>query len=399
MSLNVKNKRALTALTSAALAIPGMSASVQAASVLTETVVQYKASAYREADLDSSKLSGGSLERYEIDTQQVRAQLPLGENTDASIEFMYETMSGASPWFILPGQDGPVQVMSGATIHEERKDLQAKINNLLNDKTVISFIGGVSDEKDYFAVNAGLEALYEIPDTQLTLTAGIGYSDDELEPTDGSILPDRIVRATRDSTTAFVGLSQILSKTTVVQASLSYSLQRGFLSDPYKKVWIDDQANTINDSRPDDRNQFVAQLRLRHFLPELKAAVHLDYRYFEDDWEVASSTIEAAWYQNLPGGWVFTPSLRYYSQTQAFFYAPYFFSARGDGFGSADYRLSPYGAISVKLRLEKRWQSLDLHAEWETYEASADYSLDSVDLENPGLVEFDILSVGLNWRL
>ena len=64
MSQNLKNKRALTALTSAALAIPGMSASVQAASVLTETVVQYKASAYREADLDSSKLSGGSLERY-----------------------------------------------------------------------------------------------------------------------------------------------------------------------------------------------------------------------------------------------------------------------------------------------------------------------------------------------
>ena len=108
MSQNNKSKRALTALTSAALAIPGLSGSVQAASVLTETLVQYKASAYREADLDSSKLSGGSAQRYEIDSQQVRAQLPLGDRTDASIELMYETMSGASPWFILPGQDGPV---------------------------------------------------------------------------------------------------------------------------------------------------------------------------------------------------------------------------------------------------------------------------------------------------
>lgn len=399
MSRSIKKKRALSALTSAALAIPGLSSSVQAASVLTETVVQYKASAYREADIDRSKLGGGSAERYQIDSQQVRAQMPLGESTDASIEFMYETMSGASPWFVLPGQDGPVQVMSGATIHEERKDVQAKVNHLFNDRTVISVLGGVSDEKDYFAMNAGVEALYEIPDTQLTVSGGVGFSDDELEPTDGSIMPDRIISATRDSTTAFVGVSQIFSKTTVAQLSLSYSMHKGFLSDPYKKVWIDDQANTINDSRPNERQQFVAQARLRHFLPELKAALHLDYRYFEDNWEVASNTLELAWYQNLPGAWVFTPSLRYYSQTQAYFYAPYFFSARGDGFASSDYRLSPYGAVSLKLRLEKRWQGFDLHAEWESYEASADYSLDSVTVANPALVEFDILSLGFNWRL
>jgi hypothetical protein len=399
MSQRNKNKRALTALTSAALAIPGLSSSVQAASLGAETLVQYKASAYREADLDSSQLSGGSAQRYEIDSQQVRAQLPLGDRTDASIELMYETMSGASPWFILPGQDGAVQVMSGATIHEERKDVQAKVNHLVNDKTVISILAGVSDENDYFAINAGLEALYEIPDTQLTLTAGLGYSDDELEPTDGDVMADRIRRANKDSTTAFVGISQILNKTTVVQASLSYSLNQGFLSDPYKKVWISDQANTFNDSRPDERHQFVAQGRLRHFLPDLKAAIHFDFRYFEDDWEIASSTTELAWYQNIADGWVLTPSLRHYSQTQAYFYAPYFFTARSDGFGSSDYRLSPYGAISLKLRLEKRWQHLDVHAEWERYEASADYSLESVDLENPALVEFDILSVGFNWRL
>jgi hypothetical protein len=393
------SKRALTALTSAALAIPGLSSSVQAATVLTETVMQYKASAYREADLDSRKLAGGSVARYEIDSQQVRVQMPLDEKTDASIEFMYETMSGASPWFILPGQDGPVQVMSGATIYEERKDVQAKVNHLLNANTVISALAGVSDEKDYLALNAGVEALYEIPDSPLTVTGGLGYSDDKLEPTDGEILPDRISRATRDNTTAFVGVSQILNKTTVVQGSFSIGLQNGFLSDPYKKVWIDDQANTINDSRPNERQQFVAQLRMRHFLPELKAALHVDYRYFEDDWDIASNTLELAWYQNLPDGWMLTPSLRYYTQTQAYFYAPYFFTARGDGFASSDYRLSPYGAVSVKLRLEKRWQGFDLHAEWESYQASADYSLNSVSVENPALVEFDILSLGFNWRL
>lgn len=396
---NPSRTRAMHALTSAALAIPGLSAAggTQAATVLTETVVEYKASAYREADLDSGKLGGGSAERYEIDSHQISVRTPLGERTEGGVEVMVETMSGASPWFILPGTEGqPVQVMSGATISEDRTDVQASVGHLVTDSVMVSVSGGFSEENDYFAVNGGVEVAVELDDKHLTLTGGLGFSDDELEPTDGRTMADRIISAEKDSTTGFVGLSRVLSPTTVVQGSLSYSEHNGFLSDPYKKFWVVDQSNTLNDARPTKREQFTAQARLRHFLPEIKAALHADYRYYDDDWEITSHTFDFAWYQNLPNDWMLVPSLRYYSQTQAFFYAPYFFSARADGFGSSDYRLSPYGALSVRLRLEKHWDAFGFHAEWEHYEASADYSLDEVDVENPGLVEFDILSLGVD---
>ncbi len=394
-----RNRHRLATLASAALAIPGLSLPADAATVLTETVVQYKASAYREDDLDSGKLSGGSTKRYDIDSHQFRAAAPLGDTTDVAVDLTYETMSGASPWFILPGQKGPVQVMSGASIEEQRKDVQASVNQLIGDKAKLSLKAGASEENDYFALNAGLEGLYEFNDGLVTLTGGIGYSDDELEPTDGDILPDRVDEASKDATTAFLGLSRILSPQTVVQGSLSLNVQRGYLSDPYKKVWQDDIANTVADARPERREEWVGQLRLRHFLPDIKAALHVDYRYFEDDWDIASHTFDVSWYQNLPGGWQLTPSLRYYSQTQAFFYAPYFFSARADGLASSDYRLSPYGAWSLRLRLEKQWGDIGLHAEWEGYEASADYALETVDVENPSLVSFQLLSLGLNWQL
>lgn len=389
----------LAALAGAALAIPGLSLPSQAAEVLTETVVQYQASAYREQDLDKDKLSGGSAKRYDIDSHQLRVATPLNDSTDLAIDLTYETMSGASPWFILPGQKGPVQVMSGASIEEQRKDLQATVNRLLGERASVSVKAGASEENDYFAVNAGLEGLYEFDDGLLSLTAGVGYSDDELEPTDGDILPDRVDEASKDATTAFVGLSRILSPQTVVQGSLSVAVQRGYLSDPYKKVWQDDISNTVADQRPERREEWVGQLRLRHFVPDWKGALHVDYRYFDDDWDIRSHTVDLAWYQNLPGGWMLTPSLRYYSQTQAFFYAPYFFSARADGMASSDYRLSPYGAWSLRLRAAKQWGQLGLHAEWEGYEASADYALDDVELENPSLVSFQLLSLGLTWQL
>ena len=44
------------------------------------------------------------------------------------------------------------------------------------------------------------------------------------------------------------------------------------------------------------------------------------------------------------------PSLRYYTQSQADFYAPYYISERSDGYYSSDYRLSPYGALAWRVK-------------------------------------------------
>lgn len=97
--------------------------------------------------------------------------------------------------------------------------------------------------------------------------------------------------------------------------------------------------------------------------------------------------------------WRLSPGVRWYSQSQAEFYAPYYQSLRDDGRASSDYRLSPYGAISLRVDLRRAlghdWE-LGVGAEW--YEASADYAIGSVKLENPALVEYWILSARLGKR-
>jgi hypothetical protein len=388
----------LLALSAAALAIPGIVSSVHAAAPAAEAELAYKASAYREADIDRSKLAAGSATRYDIDTHQLRFVSPLGRASDVAVDLSYETMSGASPWFIMPGTNGPVQVMSGASIEEERKDIQASVAHYFSTQSSAKVLLGFSTENDYRAVNVGLEASHEIPERELTLSAGFGYSDDEIEPTDPQ-MPDRIDSATRDSTTAYIGVAQVLSARTVVQGSISIVSNQGYLSDPYKKVWRDDLSNTVADSRPNARLQTVLGARLRHFVPNLNGALHLDYRFFDDDWDISSHTVDLAWYQNLPHDWQLTPSLRYYSQSQAYFYGPFFYSGRSDGFASSDYRLSPYGAVSFRLRLERNWGQFSTNLEWESYRAAASLALNDVQLENPGLVEFDILSFGLQLHL
>lgn len=398
MSDDANTGKALRRLTAAALTIPGMISELAALAPASEASLDYKFSAYREADMAAEDVAGGTTSRYDIDSHLLRYVAPLRERVDLAVDLSYETMSGASPWFVMPGNNGPIQVMSGASIREQRKDVQVTVSRYFSSRTVASVVGGYSDENDYRAANVGLSVDHDLPGQQTTLSGGIAYSDDALSPTDGKSMADRIDSADKTSANVFGSVTQLVNERTALQLGLSYALHDGYLSDPYKKYWVVDQSNALPDARPDRREAFTAEAKLRYFAVPANAALHLDYRYFDDDWQLASHTIDVAWYQNLPGGWQLVPSLRYYSQSQAFFYAPYFFTGRDDGYGSSDYRLSPYGAVSYRLALSKSWHELTLNLDWESYRASAQYALEDVQVENPALVDFDMLTLGMRWR-
>jgi hypothetical protein len=71
---------------------------------------------------------------------------------------------------------------------------------------------------------------------------------------------------------------------------------------------------------------------------------------------------------------------------------------------SSDYRLSPYGAISGKLRVETHitdWPanlSWKLGASFERYQAEGGLALGSVDVESPALVSFNVIMINVGVR-
>ena len=99
-----------------------------------------------------------------------------------------------------------------------------------------------------------------------------------------------------------------------------------------------------------------------------------------------------------------TQAFRYYSQGQADFYAPFYLAQRADGLYSSDYRLSPYGALSWRLKAETSiadWPwTMNWRAgfSWERYISSGDFALGNVKTENPGLVSYNVISIGLTGR-
>ena len=392
---------ALAALTSGALALPGLAGSAAAEGLTDQISSEYNYSHYSEASIPASKVAPGSERgRYDIDMHQVRLAAPIGERTALGLDVVYETMSGATPWYVIPGDNGePVQVMTGATVEDKRTDVLLE-GKYFMDRSLASLSGGVSFEKDYFAINGGLGGQLDFNEKNTTLSGGLGVSIDSINPTDASEFPLRPDHENKQSYSGYIGLSQVLRRNVAVQSTLTYGLGTGFLSDPYKQALV--MGEPVADSRPDLRNQIAWLTRYRHHFPSLNGTFHADYQFYWDDWHITAHTLEVAWYQSLFESVRLIPSFRYYTQGQTDFYANYYEQARSDGYYSSDYRLSPYGAISWRLRAETHFRTWQLDwvgsFSWERYLSSGSYALQKVSAPNPGLVSFDLFSVGVTTR-
>jgi hypothetical protein len=387
---------ALAALTTSALLLPGLAR----AQDQERWGIDYGFSLYSEDDLESSKLQAGSAERYEIETHQLQMRAPLGDRIDLGLDLVQETMSGATPWFVEPNAQGePVQVMTGASVEDQRSDVLLR-GTYLFDRARTSLTGGYSIEDDYRAINAGFGSEHDFNEKNTTLSWGTSVSFDDIDPTP-TLTNANPSREDKRTLSVFTGISQVINRSSIVQSTFTYQNGSGFLSDPYKLVSV--AGANLPDSRPDARNQFAWLTRYRRHFSSVNGALHADYRLYVDDWDVTSHTIELAWYQMLWDTLAVIPSVRYYTQSQAEFYGPYFTNSPGDDF-SSDYRLSPYGALSWKLRAETRlsdWpfrMAWKVGVSWERYESSGDLAIRDVEVENPGLVSFNVLMFNLSAR-
>lgn len=377
-----KLSRTVAALAQAALALPGVAAAA-------ELQTDYLFSWYREAELPAaSNASGQDSERYDIQSHVFSLVAPLDEQ-QLGARLTLERMSGASPWWVQPASPTdprPVQVMSGASIREDRVAADASYRLPL-PRGAATVVAGISDEDDYRSVSGGLEVAVPNASESVTWSAGARYSDDHLEPTQ-AVGQSRIASADKRVASVYGSVGVVLDRRNLFQAGLSYQHQAGHLSDPYKLVFVTGTGSTVSDQRPEGREGLAGTLKLRRHLPGPDAALHLDYRYYRDDWEIDSHTFEAAWHQRVTADWRVIPALRWYSQSQAFFYAPYFSAIPADSYRSSDYRLSPFGAISARLDVVKSLGALGLGGGLEYYEASGRHALGEVAIENPGLVEY-----------
>jgi len=268
------------------------------------------------------------------------------------------------------------------------------------DEAALQGGGGASIENDYDAWFLNLGGRLDFNQKLTTLTGGLSYTNSAIDAQRfaysvvGSKSPEPpTVTGTRDDISMGLGLTQVLDKNSVIEAGVGYTNSTGFLSNPYKQslFFAPVDARRLNspdpetglysslaiarfDNRPRLRDQFNVNTRFVHYFSSVDAALHLDYRFYHDNWGINAHTFEAAWGQPIGSGWMLRPKVRYYSQGAAHFYSPFFVFdqflsfreyrdvLRGDtsillfpAHWSSDYRLSGYGALSGGVTLSKQF--------------------------------------------
>jgi hypothetical protein len=294
------------------------------------------------------------------------------------------------------------------------------------DESAFNLGGGVSNEPDYYSNFVNTDARWDFNQKLTSLDLGLSYTNSsinaKLDPEASQYFdyssyakqievipgpdatPTRIITGLRQDWSTRLGLSQVLNKNAVLAGGMAYTRSTGYLANPYKMVefiFVDPnqtpedagtpgippllvpQVQAVMERRPDERNQFSWDARYVQFIESLDAAVHLDYRFFHDDWGINAHTFEADWVQPVGDGWTVTPRFRYYSQDEADFYQPYWlFKNAEPTFSngkidlskvpvsnySSDHRLSGYGAISTGISVSKAiGKAIQLQGSFEYY--------------------------------
>ncbi|BAW80173.1 hypothetical conserved protein [Candidatus Nitrosoglobus terrae] len=328
------------------------------------------------------------------------------------VNFNTETGQGLA---LIPGTDKTI--LTNQVVHmmavaspETRKQGDFGLTHEWDDST-LEFGGGISQERDFDSMYFRLRGTADFNQKLTTLTWGVNYANNaitvqrypfrlnsaavDLVTLSNPDFPDwsPTVNTTRNDYSINLGVNQVLDKDSIFTAQFIYTNNSGYQSDPYKEavfvVPLDTPGQAWSydryDKRPNERNQFTWALGYSRYFDKVNGALKLNYNFFHDTWEIDAHTFGASWAQSLGHGWTLTPNIRYYSQSAASFYKPFFIGSQTPislaqalnnqstlptpQFFSSDYRLSAFGTLSGGLTVNKEFsRGIDIGANFEYFD-------------------------------
>lgn len=348
-------------------------------------------------------------ERINVGDTSLGLKLDLGVDYTLDMSVGYDSVTGASPaWQIndanstddyvnqplTQARDLTDQTLLGyssdlsryaikrVALVDTRKSFVSALT--IRDKYRNEFTVGLSHSKESDYKSSSVSAaclLYLDQFKNRSINIGLSILDDKTLVFSDGYLEKRTEHDIR-SYNFELGFTQVISPKATFDSKFFLNSDKGFLSNHYLTILrgIDLNASTDKnyvpvisnneyflsaDSRPNARlglgAKFSGAYQLTNWLTGNGA-----YRFYNDDWEITSHTIELSLAVEPLTGLFITPKVVLYQQSAAVFYRNpndenHIFSATG--FGSNDVRLGKYTATTVSIttayQLSTDWQ-LDL---------------------------------------
>lgn len=354
----------------------------------------------KDWDIESSLLYyGEDNDRVRDVSLDIAIHRALDEDRSFNLNFTVDSLTGATPngavptnapqtftgssggeSYTVPAGEVPLDPTFLDTRIAATANWQAPLGEASRWNVGLSF----SDEYDYTHIGANARFEHDFNLKNTTAYFGVAYGQDDIKPVGGApigLTPmvasvaeggdddeeegdddgyrDGGTSQSKDVADLLVGVTQILSRRSILEVSYSYGKSDGYLTEPYKLLSVVDPVTGITvpgpdgapflylyEKRPDQRTKQSAFAEWRHAFDRDSMALNL--RYMTDDWGVRSETAEARYRWNINEHSYLEPHLRYYTQTAADFYRTVLFAGEPlPAFASADYRLGDLDAYTV----------------------------------------------------
>ena len=338
-------------------------------------------------EIDSSILYYEEKDRVIATKPMVGLRKDIGDDEYLGIRIVADALTGASPNGAAP-TDSPQTFTSPSG----RRTYTTPANEIPLDRTFKDTRGSISTDwekpltetlKGIFGLNLSVETDYtslgvsstfnkDFNQRHTTLTIGASLNFDTIKPTGSApigLFPmsgvsggDDNEGSTKKKNVAelLIGVTQVINRFTLTQANYSIGKNSGYLNDPYKLLSVLDLNGSgdlratdpyVYEKRPKERTYQSLYWKGVHQLKN-EDVINISYRYFWDDWDIKSHTVDLHYRWELGSGHYLQPHIRYYQQYAAKFYRQTLVD--GDelllDYASADYRLGNFTTQTIGLK-------------------------------------------------
>ncbi len=291
------------------------------------------------ADLMWHYYNGGDIT---VEGPSVLIRKKVGDSLSFTVNYYEDMISSAS-----------IDVkLSASPYHEKRTQWSGGVD-YLHGKTMYSAGAITSKEPDYKANTIYFSLAQDMFGDLTTLSLGYRRGWDQIYrdiKQNGVIINDPTFHERADHRGYSLGLSQILTRNTILNFNYELLTDQGYLANPYRKIRYlspgQGEGFTLADQvYPDTRTSNAASVSLKHYL-SWRAAVTGQYRYFRDTWGIVAHTVQVDYTQPWHN-WIFDGTVRYYRQSAADFYSDLFPRADYQNFMARDRELAQFQTYTV----------------------------------------------------
>jgi len=291
--------------------------------------------------------------RYEgggmvIDGPSVLVRKSAGPQVSVSGQYYVDMVSAAS-----------VDVLATASEYtEERTEYTLGVDYLYED-AIMSLGYTNSSENDYEANTVYFSTSQEFFGGMSTVTLGYARGWDDV-----GVVGDDSFNEEAERQNYQLGLSQVVTRNSLLGLDLEVVTDEGFLQNPYRvNRYIDPDAEAgfryQPERYPETRTSFSVATRALYYLP-YRASIRGEFRYFSDSWGIDAQTFELAYVHALNPRWTLEGRARYYVQDEADFYSDLYAFQNSQTHLARDKEMSAFSGTTLGGGVVYEWKQTSL---------------------------------------